>query len=365
MNDRSVTFHKLNPFTEFHKVKVIWEIMQNKCPHSFFLSWVWMESWLQTLPKNKNIKFIYGLVNDEPFVAYFSCIKKGIESNFVYCSRGYLNSTGNREQDEITIEYNGVLIDANIERDVRGLFTQSFSPWDEFICPAVELEWISDFVSSSNLNIEFLNKRPCYYVDLNKVRAHDNDISGVLSKNKRSQIKRSMKIYESNGPITLHVAETDEQAIEYLSELEMLHQKKWIENGKKGSFSSKFFKIFHIRLIKNNFTKNVINLVLIKNGDEAIGYLYNFIYQNKVLFYQNGFVYKNDNKLKPGLVCHYLAINYYAKKGYDVYDFLAGNDAYKKSLSTDFTELYWVSIRRNKFIFKIKKFMSKLRSKLV
>jgi len=39
-----------------------------------------------------------------------------------------------------------------------------------------------------------------------------------------------------------------------------------------------------------------------------VGILYNYVVQRKVVFYQSGFTYSIDNRVKPGLVMHTEAI---------------------------------------------------------
>jgi CelD/BcsL family acetyltransferase involved in cellulose biosynthesis len=67
----------------------------------------------------------------------------------------------------------------------------------------------------------------------------------------------------------------------------------------------------------------------------------------KVFFYQSGFMYSNDNRLKPGLVTHTEAIKYYLGRGLDEYDFLAGDSQYKQSLSNAERHMLWLTFDGN------------------
>jgi CelD/BcsL family acetyltransferase involved in cellulose biosynthesis len=74
----------------------------------------------------------------------------------------------------------------------------------------------------------------------------------------------------------------------------------------------------------------------------TIGILYNFAYMGRVSAYQSGFVYRDaDRAAKPGLTCHHAAINYALEKAMDIYDFLAGDDRYKRSLADRTQRLTW------------------------
>jgi CelD/BcsL family acetyltransferase involved in cellulose biosynthesis len=69
-----------------------------------------------------------------------------------------------------------------------------------------------------------------------------------------------------------------------------------------------------------------------------------------VSFYQSAFVYESDNRLKPGLLTHALAIQALLDGGYGRYDLLAADgpdgSRYKASLATDKGRLAWAVLRR-------------------
>jgi CelD/BcsL family acetyltransferase involved in cellulose biosynthesis len=62
--------------------------------------------------------------------------------------------------------------------------------------------------------------------------------------------------------------------------------------------------------------------------------------------YQSGFHYGSDAREKPGLVSHALAIQYYGGKNGMVYDFLAGDSRYKRSLAHGGEPLHWAVLHR-------------------
>jgi len=101
-------------------------------------------------------------------------------------------------------------------------------------------------------------------------------------------------------------------------------------------------------LIRRVFSKGEgIDLLKVTAGAKTIGYLYNFSFQGRVSAYQSGFDYEmSDPHLKPGLTSHHLAIEMYLRDGAPSYDFLAGADRYKLSLSTIATPLHWIEIGR-------------------
>ena len=364
MSQPKINLYEVNPFNQLEKVKSIWLELQNNCQHSFFLSWSWMESWLKTLDQSQEIHFIYGLNNDTPFIGYFIGLKKGIRNKLIYANRAYLNSTGDSQLDEITIEYNSILFNPSLAPDnILEQLLHKHTLWDELVCPAVTID-VFDNITKDNDKLNVLVERTSlsHFVKLEKVRQNNNDLLSLISKNKRAQIRRSLRYYEKNSKLILKISSNRNDAIDTLEQLKKLHNKQWNSRGQPGSFSSSFFNNFHSNLINNRFDDRCIHIIKISNDTEIVGYLYNFIYKNNVLFYQNGFNYKSDNRYKPGLVSHYLAINYYAKNGFNTYDFLANGCEYKKSLSTDSHQMQWLRVRKNKLRFKLEDQLRHLKS---
>ena len=64
-----------------------------------------------------------------------------------------------------------------------------------------------------------------------------------------------------------------------------------------------------------------------------------------MLSYQSGFAYPEAaGPRKPGLTTHWLAIEMYRAEGMRLYDFLAGEDRYKTSLSNAEIALHWLDL---------------------
>jgi hypothetical protein len=66
-----------------------------------------------------------------------------------------------------------------------------------------------------------------------------------------------------------------------------------------------------------------------------------------VYAFQSGFRYEEDSRIKPGLVCHALALARYADEGALEYDFLAGDGQHKRSLATGTRTLTWTTLLRD------------------
>ncbi len=182
------------------------------------------------------------------------------------------------------------------------------------------------------------------YVDFGAVPPDLAFIEG-LSRNTRHQLRRSNRTYEAKGKLVLHRADTVETALDYLNKLIMLHEITWEARGKPGAFATPAVRRFHHALIARGVPGGEVDLLRITAGPTLVGYLLNFNHAGQVSAYQSGFNYSAAGPhQKPGLTCHYLAIEAYRRAGAGVYDFLAGADRYKLSLSNAQRWLHWLSV---------------------
>ncbi len=222
--------------------------------------------------------------------------------------------------------------------------------WDELYLPKCAPIYQPNLIMKDDLSDDYdltVKNLKSYNVDLVKVRRNNNDYLSMISPKKRYQIRRTIKEYEKMGEIRITVAGNAEEASVILDELIALHQKEWAARGYTGVFANKYFVEFHKELISSRFDNGEIQLMRISSGNHIIGCLYNFIYDGKALGYQCAFNFLPSNAYSPGIVCHYYAITHYAAIGLSCYDFLEGDDPYKKSLSTDYNEMQNIVIRRN------------------
>jgi len=81
-------------------------------------------------------------------------------------------------------------------------------------------------------------------------------------------------------------------------------RKGWQAQGIEGSFSNEFFLQFHMNLISGPFPHGQIQVLRISTPDTLLGFLYSFIYNNRVYFYQSGSKYLTGNIYRPSLASH-------------------------------------------------------------
>lgn len=355
-----------NPLSEIEQTEKYWNSLLSNHKHHYFLSWGWIHSWLESLQGKFDIRFVVCLKDDQPVVGFFIGLSS-IKKYEIFSLRSIsLNTTGNHYFDQLFLEYNEVLADDLFFSDIKDfLEVLSDIKWDVIYLPGVSSAFaekigLLKLETNSYYNVLLEEQSTSYLVNLERVRDARMDYLKLLSSNRRSQIRRSIKEYEKEGDITIVEAENLTEALRFFDELVFLHQKEWESRGKAGAFSNQYLLQFHKSLIQERFLYGEIQLLKCSTNKDTIGVLYNFVYQDRVYFYQSGFNYPIGNLYRPGLVSHYYAILLNAQKGKDMYDFMTGGDTYKSSLSTDTQTLYWFKIFRHPFYYKIATFIQKI-----
>ncbi len=180
-------------------------------------------------------------------------------------------------------------------------------------------------------------------VTLDPIRRAGTDYLGSRSANTRYQLRRALRAYAARGEVVLAKAEQPAEALGWLTAMIALHEARWQAEGRPGAFASDYLRRFHHALVLRAIEAGALDMVRVTAGEEIVGYLYNFRLRGHVHAYQSGFSTATGHE-KPGMACHALAIQHALDTGEEVYDFLGGEDRYKRSLANDQVALLWADL---------------------
>jgi Acetyltransferase (GNAT) domain len=330
-------------------------------PHSFFLSWHWIGSWLQCIEPTFTPQLLTVSADDQP-VALAIFVGGTIWRHGIVPVRTWaLNATGHPHFDCISTEYNGLLAvpehRAHAWSKIMEYFATTSRDWDEIQLEGVSADMAAAW-SSMGLPVREALRAPSRFVRLNEVRATpDASCISLLPSRVRTRLRHTKASLQSRlGPLTVDVASTRAEARNFIAELKVLHNAKWASHPSKGAFSRPFAERFHDVLVDRSFDEKVIQLVRIKAGSTTLGVLYNFVYQGRVLFYQSGVNYEASRKNEsPGLLVHSLVIDHNATLGHEIYDLLAGDCQYKRTLAKYTNELWWGALQSQSLKLRIER----------
>lgn len=348
-----------------------WRALEARARCSFFQSWGWIGTWLDALPPDER-PFLLEVRRKRHDVALGLLGRRKVRRHGLLPSAAlFLSQTGKPALDSLTVEHNGFLIEeASYGAIVASLFAgldRIDRGWDEIFAggiDSVEAPHYADGARRSGLLPEIRLTKPCYLVDCAALRASSQGYLDALSSNTRYQIRRSMRAYGARGDIAVHVAASVEEAHRLLDRLCELHAQHWSARGSHGAFASAFALRFHRNLIAARLPLGEVQLLEIRAGRSALGYLYNFAYRGTISNYQSGFAYEEDARFKPGLVSHACAVEHAVAAGAQVYDLLMGEQRYKQSLATHRSEMSWLVVQKPLLRFRVERLARKCRDRL-
>lgn len=335
-----------------------WRDLESRADGSFFTSWTWVGAWLSTFGDDGRLPEIHllvarvgsvtaglALVGTRPMR---SVLMRSILKNGRVCA---LHQSGVREDDALFIEYNDFLLDRRFASPARAAMLAAIAAekknWREFRLSGV-VPVLHRAVEQGGLNYRIISDRLCPWVDLAKVPPGRSGYLAVLSRNTRQQIQRSVRLYEAEGALDLAPARDSSEARAMLSEMAALHQKSWQDReGHRGAFGSARFARFADRLVETGNPDGSVQLLRARAGSRPLGYLLNFVHRGHAYAYQSGFAYRDDNRFRPGLVSHVLAIVRAREQGLRGYHFMAGEGRYKSSLANADEHLLWMTLRHD------------------
>lgn len=328
----------VQPVASHREIGTLWYKGAQGPRQSFFTSWTWLGTWLELLPEPTSVHLLTVTKGSQQGLAMLVA-RQVRRHRLLNVRQWHFNSTGDPELDCVFIEHNGFAgLDADFEvwRQLERWFLGCQAHADELVIPGVESG--KDFAFEGALQQG--RNVPAFRLSLKSTREQGN-VDGVLSRNSRQQLRRARRAYGAS--LGMHVASTTVQAFSYLEALKALHIRSWTRRGKPHAFRYPFFESFHRALIARGIEDGSVRLICVTANDNPIGYLYNFRHSGTEYAYQSGFD-DADPDLRPGYVCHALAIEAAAAAGVHMYDFLAGPNRLKQSFANESYVMNWTTL---------------------
>ena len=317
-----------------------WRALECEADGSPFSSWQWVSTWLEHLPAGVRpllfrARDAHGVV---ALALLVDCEEKGHARWFGRRS-WYLQETGDPVLDEITVEYAGLLARPGT---LEGAYRALFEALD-----GLPRDWRRLHIGTSaqgaaiasalpaGLEASSVQARPCHQVDLDAVRRAPGGYLELLGRSTRSTLRQTLRAYGALGPLRVDTAREPARALEWFDAFEALHTASWQSRGREGCFASPFFARFHRALIARTAASGFAQLSRVTAGEAIVGYLYSLCWRGRLYFYNAGLNYgllqRHD---RPGIAALHTAVQQAAHDGLHVFDFLAGDQDYKRRLAT-------------------------------
>lgn len=325
-------------------------------PCSFFSQSHWIKAWLRSIDECPNA-FVFSISGKAIGLAL---VGTRTFSSLLPFREGFLNQTGLLDEDQIWVEYNEVYCNEEYKTQCTNALLQAF-----FKCPSnlrLTISMVSDsslwHTSIRNNVFKHSSKRVFGYKANLDSWCDNREEFNFISSNTRRHLARSLKtLNEYFGNIKFTFASRD-QATTYFYELGKFHIKKWGPTNEGSGFNNPKFISHHLNFIENNWSN--VDLIKVSAGNHLLGFVYNIIQESTVYFYCSGINHEATHKhVKPGYTIHHQLMIHYKNNGYEWYDFLGGENQYKKSLSDTSYSFELLTVYRSELTFKISKMMKK------
>ena len=342
-----------------------WLALEQKNTVSFFLSWHWIGTWLDVF---KPAVFVVRAERQDGTLCGLGLISRAVERRhgFLQTQTLRLHQTGQWDQDQIWIEYNGFLTEpadsTSIEQQLTDYLCRQFPQWDELILGAIDEQKAQQLQQQSALFVHERWSAPCYGVDLAKLRLEQHSYLASLSHNSRYQIRRSERMYQRQGPLSLRRPGSVSEALDWFEQIGPFHLRRWGSGPHQSGFANPQFVSFHRQLVERCWEQHQVDIVALYAGEMHIATFYNLVYGNKIYFYLSGIQAVTDNKEKPGLLGHSYCIQQYLERGFDFYDFMGGNERYKTQLGHRHGRLVQVAMQRPRLKLRLEQMARRLKN---
>ncbi|MGY2908676.1 GNAT family N-acetyltransferase [Bradyrhizobium sp. URHC0002] len=326
-----------------------WKELEARVTHSFFMSWLWIGTWLRHIPDGVQPHVLVARSSSKIVGLAIVCRRRAWRLGPHARARWLLNETGDTRFDRLFIEYNNILAEQSDAIVAAGLdaLTSRLRRSDQLVLSGIDpdLELAACRAAGlAGLVTEVKQADAAPWVDFTKVRQQGGNYRATLGRSTRQAVSRAMRLYAERGPVELRIMETRTEALAAFDLLGDFHRSRW---GRKGAFANPGFRPFHEELIARGVPMGAVRISRTLAGGQTIGVLYNFVHDGRVLNYQSGFLYETDGRLKPGLVSHVLAIQDSIARGERSYDFLAGGGGHKSHLANREHAMKWIVIGRD------------------
>jgi CelD/BcsL family acetyltransferase involved in cellulose biosynthesis len=352
----------IQPLGRVENLESRWRELESCADCSFFQSWSWIGTWIAQAKDTCNLHVYQLNIGELPIALGIIGIDNHTRRSIIRSVTVTLNDAADTTQN-MFIEYNGLLVRRGHELPAWETFLRDLCTlpnWDELRFTNIPESRIdAALLDELDLHAVIDSHNPPWIASLNSHTDIDS-ILATLNRERRWQLRRSLKEYEKEGLLSIDAAQSTEQALAFFDEMGVLHSRRWQKAGKSGAFVRDNWVAFHRELIRAAFDRGEIQLLRIRCGERDVGFIYNFIWRGNVLVLQTGFAVEDRNALRPGYVSHMLAMQFNARQGATRYDFMIGDAEYKRALAKPCPPLVTVRLQRRRLKFRMEALLYKL-----
>lgn len=325
----------------------VWKALETRVGgDALACSWDWTEVWLEHYGDLVPHRFAVGEIDGVACGITLVTRSVGRRRGPFRVRSVHLGTAGEPPGDSVFVEYNRTLVAPDLRRDFAAALIDELrdeGDWHELVIDGFAPEEAEPYLLAEPLLVP--RRMICPVMDLRVVGSGDGDgtVLAALKYPVRKKIRRSLKAL---GEVETEWARTPDHALDILTELTELHQRRWTAVGEPGAFASERFAGFHRDLVPRLLPGGGVILFRVRASAGTVGCLYAFVERSRVLAYQTGFASFPDRMIRPGFVVLAACMQECFEQGLIEFDHQVGDTRYKRELSTTTRELVWATGRR-------------------
>jgi CelD/BcsL family acetyltransferase involved in cellulose biosynthesis len=334
----------LIPASERAAIAPVWQRLERAAPDAIAVSWDWTETWLRHYGERVPHRFALCQSEGQPCAVALITSSRRHTPGLPAIRVLHLGTTGAPTGSNVYVEWNRLLALPGIRDQAAGALLAHLrqeNSWDELALEGFDPAHAHAFLTRARWTSVRCERSPITNLDL--IRDRGADVLDALGAGVRRRLRQSLNAFSG---ARLEWATDVQQGLEILDELARLHCEGWRRRGQTGAFANPTFSGFHREVVARLLPTGRAILFRVSQAGQTVGCVYCLTEDGRVLFYQGGFARFADNRLRAGLVTHVHCMRACLERGFNEYDFLAGDARYKDELSTGARQLVWASLRR-------------------
>lgn len=326
--DQKLILKKVDTLQEFKELRDSWDrLLEETSNPNIFLTWEWLYTWWEFYSAGYQLFILLALDQNENLSGIAPFCLARISPIRIKVLR-FLGT------EEVCSDHLDFILKKGREKEALALFfkflEENSKEWDllEFTDmpeDSFSLPFVQTLAEKNRLSFSSDPWTVCPYVVLPNSW---EDLLEVLSRKARKDIKYQLKLLKEHSDVLHSTVENKDEVIPKMEELFFLHGKRWSALGEQGVFQRERFNRFHKKIAQLFFDQGWLLISYLSTKDKIIALYYNFIYSNRVYYYQSGFD-PDWKDFSPGTASITLTIQAAISKGIKEFDFLRGEAQYK------------------------------------
>ncbi len=195
-------------------------------------------------------------------------------------------------------------------------------------CGACHLLWLVSRLLTQGMEVWYRPDQGLWQLSL---PSNWQDYLALVSKNRRKKLRRLSREFFQPGRVQLVEAHDEKTLWKVFDHLVCLHQKRWQSAGQKGCFASPRFLQFHKQVLRHWVPQGSARVFVLHVDGKPVAAEYQLRDTKALLLYQGG-MDPEASACSPGKLALIHTLQWAMEQGYELVDFLRGDEPYKGHL---------------------------------